>query len=254
MPVHQPKLPWIEAHQPLPSAHEAWPASSSAPGLLAAGADLGPARLLEAYSQGIFPWFSAGQPVLWWSTDPRMVLEAADFRLHRSLRKTLQRFCTDSHCEIRFDSRFGEVMQACAESPRQGQHGTWIQPEMVEAYTALHHAGHAHSVETWMDGQLCGGLYCVAIGKAVFGESMFARRTDASKLALAALVAFCRAHQIGWIDCQQDTRHLASLGGRTLPRPQFFRKLQDAIRQPGPESKFQPLYWNHLLDRCLRPT
>jgi leucyl/phenylalanyl-tRNA--protein transferase len=171
----------------------------------------------------------------------------AQFRLHRSLRKTLRRFIHTPGCEVRFDSAFEQVIAACAGSPREGQDGTWIGPAMVQAYTGLHHAGYAHSVETWVDGRLVGGLYCVALGKAVFGESMFARATDASKIALAALVAFCRHHGIALIDCQQNTRHLASLGAHEIARVDFLRHIERARQEAPPVWRFEPLYWNTLM-------
>lgn len=217
-------------------------------GLLAAGGALDVPTLLSAYRQGIFPWFSEGQPILWWSTDPRMVLQVDDFRLHPSLRKTLRRFARTAGCEIRFDSAFASVISQCAGSPRQGvAPGTWILPQMEQAYLRLHEAGHAHSVETWIDGVLVGGLYCVAIGKAVYGESMFAQARDASKIALAALVAFCRVHGMRSIDCQQNTRHLASLGAREIPRSRFVRHCAAACAETAPHWIFEPLYWQELL-------
>ncbi len=220
---------------------------SDAPGLLAAGGDLEVATLERAYRNGIFPWFSEGQPILWWSPDPRMVLKIANFRLHRSLRQVLKRFNNDSRCEIRFDSAFTQVIEACATTARRGQPGTWILPDMVLAYTRLHQAGIAHSVETWIDGKLAGGLYCVALGRAVFGESMFALETDASKIALAALVAFCRATGIDTIDCQQNTVHLASLGAAEVPREAFLAHILQAQRHQHADWHFTPLYWNHIL-------
>jgi leucyl/phenylalanyl-tRNA--protein transferase len=203
--------------------------------------------LKRAYARGIFPWFSQGQPILWWSTDPRMVLQTAHFRLHRSLRKSLQKFRENPGCEIRFDSAFAEVIQTCAGGSRRGQDGTWIVPPMELAYTALHEAGYAHSVETWIDGKLAGGLYCVALGTAVFGESMFARQTDASKIALAALVAFCREQQIALIDCQQNTAHLASLGAKEMPRHEFLAQVAKNSQRAAPRWEFKPLYWSHIL-------
>jgi leucyl/phenylalanyl-tRNA--protein transferase len=176
-----------------------------------------------------------------------MVLETSAFKLHRSLRKTLQKFRASPSCEIRFDSAFDAVIQSCSQSPRDGQSGTWIGPEMVRAYGALHRAGFAHSVETWTDGQLVGGLYCVALGKAVFGESMFTRVPDASKIAMAALVCFCRFHGIGLIDCQQNTRHLASLGAREVPRADFLARIAPATLEVPPHWRFEPLYWSELL-------
>ncbi len=176
-----------------------------------------------------------------------MVLPVAQFRLHRSLRRTLIKFRAQAGCEIRIDSAFSHVMQACANTPRPGQPGTWIVPAMHRAYQQLHAAGHAHSVETWIDGRLVGGLYCVAIGHAVFGESMFAHQTDASKIALAALVALCRRHRVSLIDCQQNTRHLASLGAHEIARPDFLHHLHQAQQQPAMHWQFSPLDWEALL-------
>src|SRR6476620_10563246 len=240
-------LPWLDSGDSFPDPSQAWDASQPAPGLLAAGGALDIDSLHRAYSSGIFPWFSQGQPVLWWSTDPRMVLHTGEFRLHRSLRKTLRRFIDDPRCEVRFDSAFGHVIRACAKSEREGQSGTWIVPQMVRAYEAFHAAGHAHSVETWIDGELAGGLYCVNVGRAVFGESMFTRVPDASKIALAGLVAFCRAQGIDCIDCQQNTRHLASLGAREIPRSDFVTSVAQRAVLPAPRWKFEPVYWRELL-------
>lgn len=203
-------------------------------GLLAAGGDLAPARLLEAYRHGIFPWFSANDPILWWSPDPRMVLFPHEFKLSDSLRKTLRKH----RYTVRIDSAFEQVMRACA-APRDGQSGTWIHEEMVAAYCALHHAGHAHSVETWIDGELAGGLYGIAIGRMFYGESMFSRKTDASKIALAHLCAQLERWNFGMIDCQMNTPHLASLGAREIPRKEFVARLQDLINcEPVPAWRF----------------
>jgi leucyl/phenylalanyl-tRNA--protein transferase len=218
-------LSWIDDSTPLPPAHAALGQGSDAPGLVAAGGRVTPARLDEAYRKGIFPWYSAGQPVLWWSPDPRMVLVVADFRISHSLRKTLRRFRRTPGCELRFDTAFRRVMEACAQTPREGQDGTWIVPAMIEAYAAWHRAGQVHSVETWVDGELVGGLYFVAIGQMCFGESMFAHRTDASKIALAGFVAACRARGVQLIDCQQNTSHLASFGAREVSRTAFITHL-----------------------------
>ena len=250
--MNQP-LTWIQASDALPDVRNAWTADSPAPGLLAAGGDLSVQRLLEAYSHGVFPWFSEGQPILWWAPHPRMVLDMVQFKLRRSLRKTLQRFREHPGSEIRVDHQFRRVITACATAPRNGQNGTWIVPAMIEAYVALHAAGHAHSVETWIDGELVGGLYCVCIGKAVFGESMFSRRTDASKTALAALVALCGAQGAQWIDCQQNTRHLASLGARELDREVFLQRVAQACPQPPPHWAFNDLYWDWLFARPAPP-
>lgn len=220
---------WIDDSLPLPAPGTV---DEEVPGLVAAGGSLQPARLEEAYRLGLFPWFGPGQPVLWWSPDPRMVLQVRDFRLHRSLRKTLQRFLRTPGCEIRFDGDFEAVMRHCAATPREGQDGTWIVPAMVRAYVAWHGRGRAHSVETRVDGRLVGGLYFVGIGRMVFGESMFSHATDASKLALAALVAACRARGVDWIDCQQHTGHLASMGAQEVPRPAFLDHLSRALGAP----------------------
>jgi leucyl/phenylalanyl-tRNA--protein transferase len=243
-----PPLPWLEPGEDFPAVENAWGVNSDAAGLLAAGGSLDVASLVRAYSHGIFPWYSQGQPILWWSSDPRMVLEISRFKLHRSLKKTIQRFRADPNCQIRFDTAFSTVIQNCAYSERDGQGGTWIVPEMLVAYQALHLAGHAHSVETWVNGELAGGLYCVNIGKAVFGESMFAHQTDASKVALAALVGFCRAHDVRFIDCQQNTAHLASLGANEMPRKLFASNVRAAISLEPPVWRFDALYWQHLLD------
>lgn len=246
MQKNGPVISWLEAGQAFPPPEHAWPPSSDAPGLLAAGGALDVDSLLRAYANGIFPWFNQGQPILWWSPDPRMVLLPTNFRLHRSLRKTLLKFTQSSHCEIRVDTAFGAVIQACASVSRQGQPGTWIVPDMVQAYTRLHAAGYAHSVETWVDKQLVGGLYCVALGHAVFGESMFAKVTDASKIALAALVALCREQGIEMVDCQQNTKHLASLGAAEISREQFINAVNAARQKSVVGWEFRPLYWTHI--------
>lgn len=237
-------LMWIADHQPLPPTHLAFGPDTEAPGLLCAGASVTPQRLQEAYRHGVFPWYSRGQPPLWWAPDPRMVLPVAEFKLSHSLRKTLRRFARSPHCELRIDHDFAAVMRACAATPRAGQAGTWIVPEIIAAYTGLHQQGLAHSVETWIDGRLVGGLYGVGIGRMFYGESMFSHQTDASKIALAGLVAFCRAHDIGLIDCQQATGHLASLGARELPRAQFEAHLAVATAAQGPADwSYHPALW-----------
>ncbi len=248
------RLPWLEPGDALPDPSTAWGEADPVPGLLAAGGALDVPTLVQAYGHCVFPWFSEDQPILWWSPDPRMVLATAEFRLHRSLRKTLQAFIAQpARCEIRIDHDFDRVIRACSQAPREGQAGTWIVPDMIAAYGALHRAGHAHSVETWIDGELAGGLYCVALGRAVFGESMFARRTDASKIALAALVAFCRRHGIAKIDCQQNTAHLASLGAREMARQRFCEHVAGAREEPGPVWEFDPVYWLELLPARASP-
>jgi leucyl/phenylalanyl-tRNA--protein transferase len=201
-------------------------------GLLAVGGDLQPDRILDAYRRGIFPWGTVdGQP-LWYSPDPRMVLFPEEFRLTRSLRRTLRA----GRFEVRFDSDFPGVMAACASTPRDGQDGTWITPEMRHAYTRLHELGWAHSVETYADGVLVGGLYGMAIGRMFYGESMFSRRSDASKVAFAHLIDYLVTHQFGMIDCQMYTDHLASLGGREIPRAEFLARLSALTASGSPRT------------------
>ena len=240
-------LPWLELGEPFPSVGRTWGPDTDAPGLLAAGGRLDVETLCSAYSRGIFPWFSDGQPILWWSPDPRMTLDVNNFKLHRSLRQALQKFIVSPGCEIRFDTVFDQVIQACASSLRNGQPGTWIVPDMVHAYIKLHQSGFAHSVEAWINGELAGGLYCVALGKAVFGESMFTRLPNASKIALAALVSFCKSNGIAMIDCQQNTRHLASLGASEISRAEFLARTHTAILEPAPQWVFDALYLKNLL-------
>lgn len=243
----RPALAVLQPGDPFPSAADAWPAGSPAPGLLASGGALDVPTLRAAYQATIFPWFGRGEPILWWSPDPRMVLPVAHFRLHRALRRRLQRFAISPGCEIRFDHAFGAVIDACARAPRQGQSGTWIGPQMRAAYRELHAAGNAHSVETWIDGRLVAGLYCVAIGRAVFGESMFTTVADGSKIALAALVAWGREHGVSLIDCQQNTAHLASFGAVEMARAEFADQVRALAREPAPPWQFEPVYWNHLI-------
>lgn len=241
------QLPWLSETDPFPPVETAWGEHDPLPGLLAAGGKLDAQSLQAAYSQGIFPWFSAGQPILWWSTDPRMVLQTTQFRLHHSLKKTIKKFRRTPGCEVRIDTCFEQVMRHCAQTAREGQDGTWIVESIIAAYVQLHQQGLAHSVETWMDGQLVGGLYCVALGRAVFGESMFAHRTDASKIALAALVALCRHHGAPQIDCQQATGHLASLGAQEIPRSEFLKVVAQQRALPPMHWQFDPVYWDYLL-------
>jgi len=240
-------LPWLTAGQAFPPLASAWGSIDPVPGLLAAGDTLDVPTLVKAYSLGIFPWFSLGQPVLWWSPDPRMVLQTRDFRLHRSLRKKVTQFSKSPRCEIRFDSTFEQVIRACAVKSRAGQAGTWIVSKMEQAYCELHRAGHAHSVETWVNGELAGGLYCVNLGRMVFGESMFSHQTDASKIALAALVAFCRGSNISMIDCQQNTGHLASLGAAEVSRDKFAVHVNQNVAKTAPSWQFNPLCWDQIL-------
>ncbi|MES2901404.1 MAG: leucyl/phenylalanyl-tRNA--protein transferase [Pseudomonadota bacterium] len=227
-------IPWLEIHTPFPDVSEAL--TIDAPGLLAAGADLSPQRLLAAYQRGIFPWFSEGQPILWWSTDPRMVLMTAEFRVSDSLRKSLRRIERSMReggpWQVRFDSAFEDVMRACA-APRRDGPGTWISEEIIDGYSGLHALGFAHSAELWHQGELVGGAYGVCIGRMFYGESMFARVTDGSKIALSYLVDFLAGQGVAMIDCQQETAHLASLGAAPISRAAFLGHLREAIEQPG---------------------
>lgn len=222
---------WLTADDPFPPVTEALAEPN---GLLAAGADLSPARLLAAYRQGIFPWFSSGEPILWWSPDPRMVLFPSELKVSRSLAKTLR----NADYQVRLDSAFDRVIHACAATPRPGQRGTWITPAMQAAYRLLHRLGYAHSVEIWRDGQLIGGLYGVALGRAFYGESMFSHARDASKIALAHLCRYLQSHNFGIIDCQMETAHLHSLGARPISRGEFVARLAALVAGGEPPGRW----------------
>lgn len=241
-----PTLPWLDMVDPFPPVSQAWGQQTPYPGLLCAGGSLDTATLRAAYRQGIFPWFGEGQPILWWSTAPRLVLTPNAFRFRRSLRKTLQHGLSSGRLSVRFDHATPRVIEACAQTPRSGQSGTWIVPEMVRAYQAWHAAGVVHSVETWWDGELVGGLYAVRLGGMVFGESMFSWRSDASKIALAALVAWARRHRVAMIDCQQATAHLMSMGAHTVSRDEFVSHVTQAVQNPEPAWVFEPQDWSYL--------
>ena len=244
-PMSEPRLPWLQPGDAFPDA--VWGPDTPAPGLVAAGGALDVESLQRAYTHGIFPWFNDDQPILWWSPAPRMVLRTADFRLHRSLQQHLRKCVANPACAVRMDTAFETVIRRCAQAARKGQPGTWIVPAMVEAYAELHRVGLAHSVEVWMDGTLTAGLYCVALGRAVFGESMFTDQPNGSKVALAALVALCRAQGVVLVDCQQQTRHMASLGAQPISRADFLHHLGVATRQAPLHWEFSPLYWQHIL-------
>jgi leucyl/phenylalanyl-tRNA--protein transferase len=202
---------------------------ASPEGLLAVGGDLRAERLLEAYRHGIFPWYNPGQPILWWSPDPRAVLFPARLRISRSLRKTLRR----KKFSVTLDTAFREVIEACAEPRRQYPGGgTWITPEMIEAYVLLHERGYAHSVEVWSDTRLAGGLYGVSLGSAYFGESMFSRESDASKVGFVHLVKQLERRGCGLIDCQLPSEHLFSLGAEQIRRRDFLARLEKALADP----------------------
>ena len=202
---------------------------ASPEGLLAVGGDLRAERLLEAYRHGIFPWYNPGQPILWWSPDPRAVLFPPRLRVSRSLRKSLKR----KNFEVTLDTAFRDVIENCARPrPKSPGGGTWITPEMIEAYCIMHERGYAHSVESWQEGQLAGGLYGVALGNAFFGESMFSRHTDASKVAFVHLVRQLDIWGYALVDCQMSTQHLFSLGAEEIRRHDFMVQLEQALKQP----------------------
>lgn len=224
-------IPWLDVHDPFPSVDRALREPN---GLLAAGADLSTRRLLDAYSRGIFPWFSDDEPLLWWSPDPRMVLPVGALHVSRSLRRTIR----SGEYQVTFDTAFADVIAACA-APRADEDGTWLTPGMIRAYTRLARLGHAHSVEVWADGSLAGGLYGVALGRMFYGESMFSRRSDASKVALVHLVRQLQRWGFEMIDCQMSTAHLASLGARDMPRGDFLRAVHRLVRQPGVPSPWR---------------
>lgn len=222
-------LPWRLAAAPGAPFPPAETALRDPDGLLAVGGDLHPQRLLNAYAGGIFPWFSEGEPILWWSPDPRMVFRTDGVRLSSRFRRQLRH----SAWEVSADTAFVEVMQACAAAPRPGQDGTWIIPAMVDAYSRLHAMGHAHSIEVWDGAELVGGIYGVALGTMFFGESMFSGASGGSKVALAALAALLRGW--GWtlIDAQVENPHLLRMGASHLPREDFMAHVRQAVRQPG---------------------
>jgi leucyl/phenylalanyl-tRNA--protein transferase len=219
-------IPWLEPGDAFPPVTQALAEPN---GLLAAGLELTPQRILDAYRQGIFPWFSEGEPVLWWSPDPRMVLVPSEIRITPSMRKVLR----NRPYEVRCDTAFEQVMRRCAE-PRDGQRGTWISAPMIAAYCALHAQGWAHSVEIWVGGELVGGLYGMAIGRMFYGESMFSRVRDGSKIALVHLARYLESQGFEQIDCQMNTAHLASMGGREIARSEFCRVLSQSVLSAHP--------------------
>jgi len=220
-------LAWLDAADPFPPVERAL---KNPNGLLAAGADLSSARLLDAYRRGVFPWFSGSEPVLWWSPDPRMVLYCEELKVSRSLAKSVR----NKGYELGIDSAFAGVLEGCADR----EEGTWLGGQMQQAYLALHRAGYAHSFETWRGDELVGGLYGVAIGRMFYGESMFSRATDASKVALVHLVRYLRGRGFPLVDCQMHTRLLASLGARDIPRRAFLRALARLVNYAEPPGKW----------------
>jgi leucyl/phenylalanyl-tRNA--protein transferase len=219
---------WLDPEGPLPEFPDVELAMQEPDGLLAVGGALSPEWLLQAYRHGVFPWYGPGQPILWWAPDPRLVLYPEQLHVSRSLAKVIRK----GRYTVTLDAAFNEVIAACA-APRPGQSGTWITPEMHQAYVRFHHDGYAHSAECWYQGELVGGLYGVAIGGIFFGESMFARATDASKVAFVALVRQLARWGFGLIDCQVHTDHLASLGAKAIPRRVFSAILERECHTPG---------------------
>ncbi|MBL8514467.1 MAG: leucyl/phenylalanyl-tRNA--protein transferase [Betaproteobacteria bacterium] len=223
-------IPWLTAPGAFPPVARALDDPN---GLLCAGGDLSVDSIVAAYARGIFPWYANDQPILWWSPDPRMVLFPEEFKVSKSLAKTMR----GAKFEVRFDSAFSEVIAGCA-APRREDGGTWIVEDMQRAYAALHKMGIAHCAESWRDGELVGGLYGVALGRVFFGESMFARETDASKVAFVALMDKLRRDGFALIDCQQETRHLARFGARPIPRREFVRRLGELINSSSTASSW----------------
>lgn len=221
-------IPWLGVRDPFPPVEDAL---SEPNGLLAAGGDLSPQRLLDAYARGIFPWFNDEDPVLWWSPDPRMVLFPGELHMSRTLRRTIKA----GTFTVTLDRAFKAVIDGCA-APRAEQDGTWITGDMARAYLRLAELGHAHSVESWQHGELAGGLYGVAVGRVFYGESMFSRQSNASKVALAYLARQLERWNFELIDCQMSTEHLASLGAREIPRDEFLRGLGRGTARPAPPS------------------
>jgi leucyl/phenylalanyl-tRNA--protein transferase len=235
-------IPWLDVDDPFPAVQHALDEPN---GLLAAGGDLSPDRLIDAYRRGIFPWFNDEDPVLWWSPDPRMVLLVGELHLSRSLRRVIQ----SGRFAVTFDTAFDEVMRGCAE-PRREQDGTWIGQEMLTAYHRLATLGSAHSVEVWAGNRLAGGLYGVAIGRMFFGESMFTRVSDASKVALVHLVRQLDRWGFEMVDCQMATEHLVSLGARQVPRTRFVRDVERLTKEPSIPSPWR--FDEDLVNRQVR--
>ena len=219
-------IPFLGPADPFPPVEQAL---DEPDGLLAAGASLSPRRLVEAYRHGIFPWFSEGDPILWWSPNPRTVLRPSRVHVSHSLGKRIRK----EAFFITIDRAFTRVLDGCA-APRADGAGTWLSVTMRRAYASLHATGFAHSIEVWMDGELAGGFYGVAIGRMFFGESMFTRRTDASKIAMVRLAAQLERWQCPLIDCQLETEHLVSLGAEPMPRRQFVAEIAELVKEPAP--------------------
>ena len=242
-------IPWLGPNDPFPDPRSQPDPDPEVPGLLAVSERIYSGQLERAYRSGIFPWYSDHQPVLWWSPDPRMTLNPANLKISQSLRKTIRACLDDPSLTLRVDHDFSGVMRACATTERQGQDGTWITHEIMDAYTALHEQGHAHCITLEQNQQAIGGLYCVSFGGMVFGESMFSKVRDSSKLALAALCAWCYDHRVTLIDCQQETAHLRSLGAIPIGRSEFLQHVACAIHAPIQEKWVMDKF---ILERYLQ--
>jgi leucyl/phenylalanyl-tRNA--protein transferase len=239
-------VPWLETDEAFPIPSDAFNPDPEVPGLIAISETISPEQLLRAYGQGIFPWYSDGQPILWWSPNPRMVLKPKNLKISRSFKKDIKNILMDRDWEIKVDEDFHETILSCATQSRYGQDGTWITHAIMHAYGVLHEQGYAHSVEIFHQDRRVGGLYCVNIGQMVFGESMFSKTVNASKIALASLSAWCIAQDIEMIDCQQETDHLTSLGGKAIPRDEFLAYIKKQCSAKNPEWRFNKnvlSYW-----------
>lgn len=241
-------VPWLSTDEPFPTLHQNFNPEPEMPGLIAISEEISPEQLLRAYSHGIFPWYSDGQPILWWSPNPRMVLKPKNLKISRSFKKDIKNILLDRDWEIKVDENFHETILSCATQTRYGQDGTWITHAIMHAYGVLHEQGYAHSVEIFHQGHRVGGLYCVNIGQMVFGESMFSKKVNASKIALASLCAWCIAQDIKMIDCQQETSHLTSLGGKAIPRDEFLAHIEKQCSAKNPKWGFNKNVLSHWLN------
>jgi leucyl/phenylalanyl-tRNA--protein transferase len=239
-------VPWLATDEAFPVPNNAFNPDPEVPGLIAISEEISSEQLLRAYGQGIFPWYSDGQPILWWSPNPRMVLKPKNLKISKSFKKDIKNILVDRDWEIKVDENFHETILSCATQSRYGQDGTWITHAIMHAYGTLHEQGYAHSVELFHQGQRVGGLYCVNIGQMVFGESMFSKSVNASKIALASLCAWCIEQDIEMIDCQQETDHLTSLGGKAIPREEFLAHIKKQCSAKNQEWRFNKnvlSYW-----------
>jgi len=241
-------LPWLNITDPFPNINNLGDPDPEVPGLIAISTEISAEQLKRAYGQGIFPWYSDSQPILWWSPNPRMVLKPKNLKLSKSLRKEIKHILVDNDWEIRVDDNFHATILACAKQPRKGQNGTWITHAIMHAYGELHEQGFAHSVEVFFQEKRVGGLYCVNLGSVIFGESMFSHQKNASKLALAALSAWAIQNNIEIIDCQQETEHLTFMGGSPIERVNFIQHLEKHCGEKNPDWIFNKYALSHWLN------